>query len=74
MLPIFWYFGPRRNQNESRNILTPKSAARHPVGAREQLHFEVGRIRDQDRPCGHPLAELVDPGVVEGPERPEHEV
>ena len=28
ILPIFWYFGPWRNQNESWNILTPKSAAR----------------------------------------------
>ena len=28
MLPIFWYFGPRRNQNESCNIFTPKSPAR----------------------------------------------
>ena len=27
-LPISWYFGPQRNQNESLNILNPKSAAR----------------------------------------------
>ena len=25
---IFWYFGPRPNQSESANNLTPKSAAR----------------------------------------------
>ena len=33
MLPMFWYFGPQRNQNESRHILTPKSTASHRVAA-----------------------------------------
>ena len=46
-LPIFWYFGPRRNQNDSNcwNILTPKSAARD--GA-----LDMQRVyADRERSC-----------------------
>ena len=39
-LLIFWYFGPRRDQNESWNILTKKSAARN--ADRPRLLLEEG--------------------------------